>query len=184
MRWICSSVAAVVLCLLGSVGGAASDERKPNDFERAYTALALDMESHETCAKISSRALVRAPFNSPGTRLYFQRSYCFQLLAQRTLNPYFCRSVRPASDSASEAGHFTRETCESLIAKGQSFRADLSFDHALILQALGYTDADVARRFPKHSEEPSWSRFYHDFFRRSDGTLQQRLKDLPDFSDD
>ncbi len=161
-----------------------AETRKPNAFERAYTALALDFESHEPCAKISPRALVRAPFNSPGTRIYFERSRCFSIVAQRTLNPFFCREVAAADASKSAGGHFTRENCEALVAAGRPFRARLSFDHRLVLEALGYSDEDVARRFPKHPAEESWMLFYHDFFRRGDGELQHRLENLPDFNAD
>ena len=80
-------VSAVLACIVITVGHAAAAERPPNAFERAYTALALDFESHEPCAKISPRAVTRAPFNSPGTRVYFERSRCFLSLAHRTLNP-------------------------------------------------------------------------------------------------
>ena len=161
-----------------------AETRKPNDFERAYTALALDFESHEPCAKISPRALVRAPFNSPGTRVYFERARCFLNLARRTLNPYFCREVVAASADAKAGGYFTRGNCELLVAAGRQFGAQLSFDHRLVLEALGYDDADVARRFPNHPAEDSWMLFYHGFFRRSDGELQHRLANLPDFSTD
>lgn len=174
----------IVAGLAIAAAAAAAQTRKPNDFERAYTALALDFESHEPCAKISPRALVRAPFNSPGTRLYFERSRCFLYVAWRTLNPYFCRQVVAASTDAQAGGYFTRENCEMLVASGRPFRARLSFDHELVLEALGYDDADVARRFPNHPAENSWMLFYHDFFRRNDGELQHRLGNLPDFSND
>ncbi len=161
-----------------------AETRKPNAFERAYTALALDFESHGPCAKISPRALVRAPFNAPGTRVYFERARCFLSVAHRTLNPYFCRQVVSADASQRAGGYFTRESCEALVAAGRPFRARLSFDHKLVLETLGYDDADVAARFPKHPAEDSWMLFYHGFFRRSDGKLQHRLVNLPDFSVD
>ncbi len=175
---------ALLACLLAVAGGAAAEpgERKPNAFERAYIAIALDIESHEPCRKISPRAIVRAPFNSPGTRVYFARSRCFFVVAHQTLNPYICRWVVPASDSASKGGYFTRANCQALVAKGRAYNVHLSFDHGLVLKALGYTDEDVKRRFPRHPEEDSWMFFYHDFFRRADGSLQRRLKNLPDFS--
>lgn len=170
--------------LLIATAAQSAETRNPNNFERAYTAMALDFESHEPCARISPRALVRAPFNSPGTRVYFERSRCFLSLAWRTLNPYFCRQVVAASADAKAGGHFTRENCAALVAAGRPFRAGLTFDHRLVLQSLGYDDADVAARFPKHPADDSWMLFYHDFFRRSDGELQQRLRSLPDFSAD
>ncbi len=176
--------AVVLLSGFALTAAYGAETRKPNAFERAYTALALDFESHEPCAKISPRALVRAPFNSPGTRIYFERSRCFLSVAHSTLNPYFCRQVVSADSSKSAGGYFTRANCEALVAAGRPFRARLSFDHKLVLKALGYHDADVAARFPKHPADDSWMLFYHDFFRRSDGALQHRLVNLPDFNAD
>ena len=162
---------------------AAGAERTTNDLEHAYIALALDMESHEVCAKISPRSVTRAPFNSPGTRTYFARSRCFQTLASRTANAYFCRRVRPAAETPKDGAYFTRENCQSLVREGKVFRASISFDHELVLKALGYTDEDVARRIPEQPEVNSWMLFYLDS-RYRDAEMQQRLKDLPDFSAD
>jgi hypothetical protein len=175
---------ACLVLVAGGTAGAAADERQPNAFERAYTAIALDFESHEPCTKISPRAVTRAPFNSPGTRVYLERARCFLSVAHRTLNPYFCREVAPASETPVGGRYFTRENCQALVGEGRALRARLSFDHALLLKVLGYTDEDVRRRFPKHPEEDSWMLFYHDFFRRSDGELQHRLGNLPNFSAD
>jgi hypothetical protein len=172
---------SLVFCFALPLAGLGA-ERATRDLERAYTALALDMESHEVCAKISPRAVSRAPFNSPGTQAYFERSRCFQTLAQRTLNPYLCRWVRPAAETPKEGAYFTRENCESLVREGKAFRANISFDHELVLRALGYGDEDVTRRIPDHPSQTSWMAFYYDFFRRGDGELQRRFKDLPDFS--
>ena len=162
---------------------AAGAERTTNDLEHAYIALALDMESHEVCAKISPRSVTRAPFNSPGTRTYFARSRCFQTLASRTANAYFCRWVRPAAETPKDGAYFTRENCQSLVREGKVFRASISFDHELVLKALGYTDEDVARRIPEQPEVNSWMLFYIDS-RYRDAEMQQRLKVLPDFSAD
>jgi hypothetical protein len=178
--------ASLVLSLLfcfALADGAAGAERATNDLEHAYIALALDMESHEVCAKISPRSVTRAPFNSPGTRTYFARSRCFQTLASRTRNAYFCRWVKPAAETPRDGAYFTRENCESLVREGKVFRASISFDHELVLKALGYTDEDVARRIPEQPEVNSWMLFYFDS-RYRDAEMQQRLKNLPDFSAD
>ncbi len=178
--------ASLVLSLLISYAlpdVATGAERATNDLEHAYTALALDMESHEVCAKISPRSVTRAPFNSPGTRTYFARSRCFQTLASRSSNAYFCRWVKPAAKTPKAGAYFTRENCESLVREGKVFRASISFDHELVLKALGYTDQDVARRIPEQPEVNSWMLFYfHSRYR--DAEMQQRLENLPDFSAD
>ena len=172
-----------LLFCLALPDGAAGAERVTNDLEHAYIALALDMESHEVCAKISPRSVTRAPFNSPGTRTYFARSRCFQTLASRTSNAYFCRWVKPAAETPRDGTYFTRENCESLVREGKVFGASISFDHELVLKALGYTDEDVARRIPEQPEVDSWMLFYVDS-RYRDAEMQRRLENLPDFSTD
>ncbi|NNE83375.1 MAG: hypothetical protein HKN28_05330 [Alphaproteobacteria bacterium] len=174
--------------IVGLVAGAPASnvsaqeaERRPNDFERAYTAIALDMESADLCGKISPNAVSRAPFNSTGTRIVSERSRCFFNVALRTLNPHHCGDVRQVG-SRRQGGHYSNANCQKLIAQGRRFNASLSFNHKLILQAVGYTDADVTARFPRHPTEDSWLPYYHSFFRLSDGGLQRRLPRLPDFS--
>lgn len=162
-------------CLLGPA--LAEETRQPKPLEHAYIGFALDLEDHNVCQKISPRALERAPFNSPGTQVYYSRSACFLYLAHRTLNPYFCREVRQAKSGFLQSGsHFSREKCEALVKSGQPFRASMGFDHELILRAMGYTEADL--------KDGSWSDFYHGFWRRNDGSMQHRVKNLPDFAKD
>ena len=161
---------------------AQGSERAPNEFERAYTVIALDMDSAELCGKISPNAVSRAPFNSPGTRVVGERSRCYFQVALKTLNPHHCRNVRQVG-SRRQGGHFSSANCQQLIAEGKRFNVNFSFNHKLVLEAAGYSDADVAARFPRHPQEDSWSSFYHSFFRRSDGGFQHRLPRLPDFSE-
>lgn len=159
----------------------AEDERPPNAFETAYTALALDTEVHGLCENIAPSARTTAAFNSPGTQTYFERSRCFLYVAVKTLNPYLCRGVVEATHRLWSGDYFSRENCERLVAQGRPFNFSLSFDHALILGAMGYGDAAVSARFPNHPREPAWLDFYFDSLARSDGEFQQRLARLPDF---
>jgi hypothetical protein len=161
----------------------AEDYRQPNEFERAYTAITLDIESHELCEKISPRARGRFPFNSPGTQVYFERSRCFFYVAAKQLNPHFCKEVTEARGFRLDGSYFSGKNCRDVVAAGKRLNFTTSFDHEKILRAAGYTDGDVRRRFPKHPEENSWMLFYHDFFRRSDGELRRRLLELPDFTE-
>ncbi len=178
LLWLAITVVPVAV----SAGAAAqSGERPPNDFERAYTAIALDVEAADLCGKISPNAVSRASFNSPGTRVVAERSRCYFHVALRTLNPHHCGSVRQTGSSR-QGGHFSAANCRALITEGRRFNGHFSFNHKLVLEALGYTDADVTARFPRHPQEDSWRSFYHSFFRRGDGGLQQRLSTLPDFS--
>lgn len=62
-----SLAAAGLLLVLWPMAVAAADPRRPNDFESAYTALALDTLSHELCGKISPEAQSRSLFNSRGS---------------------------------------------------------------------------------------------------------------------
>ena len=117
----------------------------------------------------------KASFNSPGTRIYYTRSMCFLYLAHRTLNPYLCKSVIEAKGLFFRSGkYFSRENCEMLVKNGTQLRANLFFDHEIILRALGYSENDL--------NEQDWLEFYHSLNRRNEGSLQQRIEYLPDFS--
>jgi len=179
LKALLSISAIMTLCPLDL---AASDARKPNDFELAYTAIALDTLSHELCAKISQNAKTKAPFNSPGTQVYGERSRCFLYVAVKSLNTYLCREVIEANAWILDGSYFSRENCERLVARGQPFNFSLSFDHALILKEMGYRDEDIEARFPEHTVEPAWFKFYLDAIRQNNGDFQRRLKRLPDFS--
>ena len=72
---------------------ALADTRKPNDFELAYTAIALDTLSDQLCAKISADAETTAPFNSSGTQVYRERSRCFLYVAVTKPDTGLCREV-------------------------------------------------------------------------------------------
>ena len=161
--------------LFWSQATTAAETRAPTPLERAYVGFALDQENHEICSKISPRSLERASFNSPGTRKYYTRSACFLYLAHRTLNSYLCQEVREAKGWFLRSGkYFSRENCENLVKSGKPQRANMGFNHEIILRALGYTEVDL--------KEQDWLEFYHGFRRRNDGSLQHRIKDLPDFS--
>ena len=170
-----------LLLTLWPIGLAAAATRKPNDFERAYTALTLDTLSHELCAKISPQAETRALFNSPGTQIYRERSRCFLYVAVKSLNPHLCREVIEVEAWFLDGSYFSRANCEAMVAKGRPFVFTLSFDHALILTEMGYGDEAIRARFPKHPGEPAWLAFYLDALKRRDGEFQQRLSRLPDF---
>lgn len=175
------------LCLVSvlySAAAQADETRKPNAFELAYTAMALDMESPQLCAKISPKAESLALFNSPGTQIYRERSRCFLYVAVKSLNPLLCREVVEADAWFHDGSYFSRETCERLVAEGRPFNFKLSFDHALILREMGYGDAAVSARFAKHPDEPAWFEFYLDALSRGDADFQHRLSRLPDFSSD
>jgi hypothetical protein len=175
----------VLLCLASALWAAAAqaeETRKPNAFELAYTAMALDMESPQLCAKISPRAESSALFNSPGTQVYRERSRCFLYVAVKSLNPSLCREVVEADAWFHDGSYFSRDSCERLVAEGRPFNFNLSFDHAQVLQEMGYGDADISARFAKHPGEPAWFEFYLDALSRGDADFQRRLSRLPDFS--
>ena len=178
--WLQSGGAVLSILLLGLASGDARAQRPPNEYERAYTAMALDMDDRALCAKISPLARIRSLFNS--TQIYFERSRCFLYVASKTLNAYLCREVREASAWFHNGSYFSRANCESLIAEGRRLDFGLSFDHEPILRALDYTDEEVQQRFANDPEVNSWMLFYRDFFRRGDGELQHRLARLPNFS--
>ncbi len=173
----------VLFALLPQGCTATEDNPFPSALERAYVGLALDTERHDICAKISPQSRERYLFNSPGTQVYYTRSACYQYLARRTLNPYFCRQVKQAESGWFQSGdHSSKNNCDKLVKSGKAFRAHLGFDHEIVLRAAGYTDDDVRETIADHPRPGSWMEFYHGFQRRNDGSLLRKLDDLPDFS--
>ena len=170
-----------LLVTLWPLAAVAEQIREPNAFELAYTAIALDTDMHELCAKISPVAESRFLFNSPGTRIYRERSRCYLYVAVNSLNPHLCREVIEARAWFHDGSYFSRRNCEQLVAKGRPFNFTVSFDHALILKEMGYDEAEVRARFPRETDEPPWHRFYLDAMGPDGGEFQRRLRGLPDF---
>jgi hypothetical protein len=167
-------------------GCGAPEGREPNDFERVYTVLALEFEDPRFCFKISPLARTVAAFNPAGLQVFFERSQCFMFVARRTLNAGLCREVREAEHFWHSGAYFTAAICRAEVAAGNVFRASFgwpsSVPHEKILRAAGYTLDDVRRRLGERPPENAWFDFFHDFRRRGDGELQQRLIELPDFA--
>ena len=161
---------------------ALADTRKPNDFELAYTAIALDTLSDQLCAKISADAETTAPFNSSGTQVYRERSRCFLYVAVTKPDPGLCREVIEVEAWLYDGSYFSPENCTQLALGGKPFNFGLSFDHELILKAMEYHDEEVEARFPRHNVEPAWLEFYLDALRRRDEGFFRRLRRLPDYS--
>ncbi len=182
IRLACARGAVVALMFAAmATEAAAAAERKPNELERAYTAISLDVESAALCEKISPQAVTRSPFNSPGTRVAFERSRCFFYVALRTLNRHYCESVHQAG-SASDGRFFSSRNCAARIATGERWNAHFSFNHKIVLRAAGYTEADLTERFPRQPLEESWMLLYFDLRRHGGGDFQRRLRMLPDFA--
>ena len=175
---------AGALWLWAAAPSEAQETRKPNAFERAYVAMVLDLEDARLCAKISPRAETRAGFNSPGTQIYRERSRCYLYAAVQGGVPALCDEVVEAESWLLDGSYFSPQSCRKLVAAGQPFTFSLSFDRALVLMEMGYDDAAVSARFPRHSAEPQWHRFYLDAVKSRDGRFQARLQRLLDFSRD
>ena len=164
----------------GVVGAAAAaDGRDPNPFERAYTTIALDVESPDLCFKISPRAEMRASFNSPGTQIYAERSRCFMYVAVKTLNAYLCREVVARGDAGFSGDYFSRENCEKLVENGKPYNFSTASQPEVTLKAalevLGYGVA------PGHEDDPvAWMTRYAEV--RFTANFQHGLARLPDFS--
>ena len=170
-------------CTLCAATTHADETRAPNEFERAYTAMAIDLDAHDLCSKISPKAQEKNWFNSRGTQSYKERSRCFLYVAVNTLNPYLCRYVVELSDWLHDGSYYSLENCRELVAAGRPFNFSLSFNRALIMRRMGYRDSQVAERFPGLRGDDAWHRFYLDVRKHGGGLFQQRLTKLPDFSD-
>ena len=171
--------AFLLAALVGT--GAMAEVRKPNPFEQAYTAMALDFGAHQLCERIDPEAESRLRFNSPGTQIYRERSRCFLYAAVNTLNPYICQFVVEVSERSFDGSYFSRENCEKLVSDGNTFSFSITFDRQLVLTEMGYTAAEIAEAFPGVPANEAWHRFYLNAVGR-DGLFQQRLGRLPDYS--
>ena len=160
----------------------AEDIREPNAFEKAYSAMVLDGFTQDLCQKIShqSRSLFR--FNSKGTQVYYERSRCYMNAAGKQLNPYLCRYVKEADIFLADGSYYSRGSCEEIVARGKPYNFTLSFDHQLVLEKMGYSEKELAGMFPSVSGEDPWLGYYLAFIAARDGSIQRRLKLLPEFS--
>ena len=143
-----------VVLTIETNGAAQGFERAPNEYGPADSAIAHDVEAADLCGKISPHAVSRAPFNSSGTRVVAERSRCYFHVALRTLNPHHCANNRQVGPHRL-GGYYSSANCRQLIAEGKRFSAHFSLNHKLVLKAVGYTDADVTARFPRHPQEDS-----------------------------
>lgn len=177
------AVASLLLAISG-VTAAAADTRPPNSLERAYTAMVQDGYSALLCDKISTKALSKGLFNSPGTQIFYERSACYFYAAATELNDSYCPQVVEADAWFLNGAFFSAQGCREFIVQGRPWRASVGFDHEALLRAAGYTEKEVKAAVPDADQEFVWMSFYHSFHRKSDGSLQQRLDRLPDFSRD
>ena len=126
---------------------AQNSERAPNDFERAYTVIALDMDSAELCGKISPNAVSRAPFNSPGTRVVAERSRCYFQVALKTLNPHHCGNVHQlGSRRQGVRRDYTEAFAWFKIAAGQGLEDAATARDAIAARLTPKQLADAARK--------------------------------------
>ena len=161
-----------------------TDTRAPYPLEKAYTAMVQDGYSPELCAKISPQAINRAAFNSSGTQVYFERSACYFYAAATELNTIYCRQVREAEAWLLNGDYFAMSEWPSTRWAGMAWRSTTGFDHEALLRAAGFNEQDLADNVPAANPETAWVELYYSFKKSNDGSLQHRLKQLPDFSNE
>jgi hypothetical protein len=160
----------------------AADTRKPHSLEKAYTAMVQDGYNASLCNRISPKALNRFSFNSPGSQISYQHSECFFYAAATELNDTYCNEIIEAKAWFLDGSRFSPESCRDFVAAGKPWLATTSFNHEELLRAAGFDDTDLAKAVPSADTDIAWMQFYYSFQNHSDGRLQQRLDQLPDFS--
>ena len=144
--------------------------------------MALEMDNHELCTKISPAAQTEALLNTPGTQVYLERSRCFQLVAVKTLNPFLCNNAKEVESHFLRGEYFSPNNCRKLVSAGEPYSYSLTFDHKLVLTKMGYDTKDVEDRYPGKPAAAKWQDFFYDLQKAEGGKFQQELRDLPDFS--
>jgi len=173
---------AIVLLVLLRPSPLGAETRKPNRLERAYTALVTHGYSASLCEKISSKALDRFSFNSPGSQISYQRSECFFYAAATELNNSYCNEVVEATAWFLDGSRFSPESCRDFVTAGKPWSATIGFNHEELLRAAGFDDTDLAKAVPAAEPDIAWLDFYYHLKRNSGGRLQQSFELLPDFS--
>ena len=184
-RFFFRFVVVIIIALVVTNNSAlASDTRKPHSLEKAYTAMVQGGYNANLCDRISPEALNRFTFNSPGSQISYQRSECFFYAAATELNNSYCNEVVEATAWFLDGSRFSPENCRDFVTAGKPWSATTSFNHEELLRAAGFDDTDLAKAVPAAEPDISWMQFYYSFQNHSDGRLQQRLDQLPDFSNE
>ena len=177
-------VVIIIALVVTHTSALAVDTRKPHDLEKAYTAMVQGGYNANLCDRISPQALNRFSFNSPGSQISCQRSECFFYAAATELNNSYCSEVVEATAWFLDGSRFSPESCRDFVTTGKPWSATTSFNHEELLRAAGFVDTDLAKAVPAAEPDFAWMQFYYSFQNHSDGRLQQRLNQLPDFSND
>jgi hypothetical protein len=177
-------VVTIIALVVTHTSALAADTRKPHSLERAYTAMVQGGYNANLCDRISPKALNRFSFNSPGSQISYQRSECFFYAAATELNDAYCNEIIEAKAWFLDGSRFSPESCRDFVAAGKPWLATTSFNHEELLRAAGFDDTDLAKAVPAAETDIAWMQFYYSFQNHSDGRLQQRLDQLPDFSNE
>ena len=116
-------------------------ERKPNELEYHYRALANEIHSVKPCYLIHPQSLGVSGFNSVGSQVSLLRSRCFAVVAEGSGNERICDKVRSASTLILSGADLDADNCRRLArAKGGS---SFNWDVQEMVYLAGYDNDEV-----------------------------------------
>ena len=117
------------------------EERKPNELEYQYRALANEIYSIKPCYLIHPHSLSGSGFGPVGNQVSLVRSRCFHVVAQRLGDERICKKVRSASTLFLSGAELDADNCRRIArAKGGS---SFNLDVQQIVYLAGYDNDQV-----------------------------------------
>ena len=136
---------AATVALTALATPSVAGERRPNEIEAAYVALAGELYMPELCEKISPRAVSRSGFGGKPHQISYTRSDCYLNLALASREVEFCGKVRRKSSLLLGGSGTSEQACLERVKSGEKARRGGHSE--LIMRLLGHTgDWDASYR--------------------------------------
>jgi len=145
-------------------------ERKPDELEYQYRALANEIHSIKPCYLIHPRSLNKGGFGPAGSQVSLLRSRCFAVVAEGSGNERICDKVRSASTLLLSGAALDADNCR-LVARakgGSSFDLDVQrmvslagydeeeVDEYLVLEGR-FSSLEAAQRYRRDESSTYWN---------------------------
>jgi len=117
------------------------EERKPDQLEYQYRALANELHSIKPCYLIHPLSLSKGAFGPVGSQVSLLRSRCFSVVASGSGNERLCEKVRSASTLFLSGAALDAENCRRVARTkgGTSF----NFDVPRMVSLAGYDEDEI-----------------------------------------
>jgi len=161
------------------IAGELTDFRKPNELETAYIGAASQLLEPNLCYKISDKAVYL------GRKPMLARSRCFYYVALNTGVLNWCREVKETPIELGLMNWLDPKRCRFQVERKRG-NSDFKvpFDHAALLQAMGYDEQTVPEAF-RDQEKIDWPAFFDSLSSKRQSEIGKefysRFEKLPDF---